>query len=75
MSAIFSRKRGSSVIGRPSGPSVLAAKECVNRAFEGGLNDGILVERRLFHGLFGSADQKEGMAAFLEKRTPQFRDR
>lgn len=54
------------------GPSVLAAKECVNRAYEGGLNDGILVERRLFHALFGTADQKEGMAAFLNKRKAQF---
>ncbi len=55
------------------GPSVLAAKECVNRAFEGGLNDGILVERRLFHALFGTADQKEGMDAFLAKRKPAFK--
>jgi hypothetical protein len=49
-------------------PSVLAAKEAVNRAFEGGMSDGVMFERRLFHGLFGSADQKEGMAAFVEKR-------
>ena len=54
------------------GPSVLAAKECINRAFEGGLNDGILVERRLFHALFGTADQKEGMDAFLNKRKASF---
>ncbi|MDO9286342.1 MAG: enoyl-CoA hydratase [Aquabacterium sp.] len=54
------------------GPSVLAAKECVNRAFEGNLNDGILVERRLFHALFGTADQKEGMDAFLNKRKAAF---
>ena len=54
------------------GPSVLAAKECVNRAYEGGLNDGILVERRLFHALFGTADQKEGMDAFMNKRKPAF---
>jgi enoyl-CoA hydratase len=53
--------------------SVIAAKECVNRAYEGNLNDGLLVERRLFHALFGTADQKEGMAAFLEKRKPVFR--
>ena len=55
------------------GPSVLAAKECVNRAYEGGLNDGILVERRLFHALFGTADQQEGMEAFLAKRKPDFK--
>lgn len=53
--------------------SVIAAKECVNRAYEGNLNDGLLVERRLFHALFGTADQKEGMAAFLEKRKPVFK--
>jgi enoyl-CoA hydratase len=53
--------------------SVLAAKECVNRAYEGTLNDGLLVERRMFHALFGTPDQKEGMAAFLEKRKPSFR--
>jgi enoyl-CoA hydratase len=52
--------------------SVIAAKECVNRAYEGNLNDGLLVERRLFHALFGTADQKEGMAAFLEKRKAKF---
>jgi enoyl-CoA hydratase len=40
----------------------------VNAAFEGGLAQGVLFERRLFHALFGSADQKEGMAAFVEKR-------
>ena len=54
------------------GPSVLAAKECVNRAYEGTLNDGILVERRLFHALFGTADQKEGMDAFMNKRKAAF---
>ena len=52
--------------------SVMAAKECVNRAFEGSLHDGILVERRLFHALFGTADQKEGMDAFLNKRRADF---
>ena len=55
------------------GPSVLAAKECVNRAYEGGLNDGILVERRLFHALFATADKTEGMDAFLNKRKPAFK--
>jgi enoyl-CoA hydratase len=54
-------------------PSVLAAKESVNRAFEGGLSDGVMFERRLFHALFATADQKEGMAAFIEKRKPEFR--
>jgi enoyl-CoA hydratase len=55
-----------------SGPSVMMAKECVNRAFESGLDDGVSYERRLFHSLFASADQKEGMDAFLNKRKPSF---
>jgi enoyl-CoA hydratase len=52
--------------------AVRAAKEAVNRAFESTLAEGLLFERRLFHALFATADQKEGMAAFAEKRTPQF---
>ena len=48
--------------------ATIANKEMVNAAFETGLATGILFERRLFHGLFGSQDQKEGMAAFVEKR-------
>jgi enoyl-CoA hydratase len=60
------------VINALSGPSVMMAKECVNRAFEGTLADGIDFERRVFHSLFATADQKEGMAAFLEKRAPNF---
>ncbi len=58
-----------------SSVSVMMAKESVNRAFEGTLSDGITFERRLFHSLFATADQKEGMAAFLEKRKPQFSQR
>jgi enoyl-CoA hydratase len=54
-------------------PSVMMAKECVNRAFESGLNEGLLFERRVFHSTFGTQDQKEGMAAFIEKRVPQFK--
>ena len=54
-------------------PSVLMAKECVNRAFESGLSDGVSYERRLFHALFATADQKEGMEAFVAKRKPLFR--
>ena len=54
-------------------PSVMAAKECVNRAFEGGLADGVMFERRLFHGLFATEDQKEGMDAFVNKRKPVFK--
>jgi enoyl-CoA hydratase len=54
-------------------PSVMAAKEAVNRAFETPLAEGIRFERRLFHALFATEDQKEGMAAFLAKRSPHFK--
>jgi enoyl-CoA hydratase len=54
--------------------AVMAAKEAVNRAFEGSLSDGVLFERRLFHALFATADKTEGMTAFLEKRKPVFRN-
>jgi enoyl-CoA hydratase len=53
-------------------PAVMAAKEAINRAYESPLADGVMFERRLFHALFATADQKEGMAAFLEKRPPRF---
>jgi enoyl-CoA hydratase len=56
-------------------PSVMAAKECVNRAFEGGLADGVMFERRLFHALFATDDQKEGMDAFVNKRKAAFTHR
>ena len=52
-----------------------AVKECVDRAQETTLQEGLLFERRMFHALFATEDQKEGMAAFLEKRQPQFRDK
>ena len=55
--------------------TAMAVKESVNRAEETSLAQGILYERRLFHSLFATEDQKEGMAAFLEKREPQFRDK
>ncbi|HNT40384.1 MAG TPA: enoyl-CoA hydratase [Rubrivivax sp.] len=58
-----------------SGPSLALAKACVNKAFEGGLRDGIDHERRIFHSLFATEDQKEGMDAFLNKRAPRFRQR
>jgi enoyl-CoA hydratase len=56
-------------------PAVLAAKEAVNRAFETPLAEGIRFERRAFHALFSTHDRKEGMAAFIEKRPPKFKNR
>ncbi|KQS91235.1 MULTISPECIES: enoyl-CoA hydratase [unclassified Rhizobium] len=53
--------------------ATMAAREAVDRALESGLREGILFERRIFHGLFATEDQKEGMAAFVEKRPPQFK--
>lgn len=62
------------VIAGFSALAVMAAKECVNRAYEGTLSDGIMFERRLFHGLFATNDQTEGMDAFLNKRDARFTD-
>ena len=58
-----------------SGPSVMMAKEAINRAYETPLSDGIAYERRLFHSLFGTEDKNEGMEAFLAKRKPVFRNK
>lgn len=55
--------------------TVMVVKEAVNRAYEVPLREGLLFERRVFHSLFATEDQKEGMAAFVEKREAQFRDR
>jgi enoyl-CoA hydratase len=55
--------------------TVMAVKEAVNRSYETTLHEGLLYERRLFHAMFATEDQKEGMAAFLEKREAQFRDK
>jgi enoyl-CoA hydratase len=52
--------------------ATMAAKEAVNRSFESGLSDGLMYERRVFHSMFATADQKEGMDAFLNKRAPSF---
>ncbi len=56
-------------------PSVLAAKEAVNRAFESGLSEGVMFERRIFHSLFATEDQKEGMKAFVEKRPAKWKNK
>ncbi|MFO7771765.1 MAG: enoyl-CoA hydratase [Roseovarius gahaiensis] len=55
--------------------TVMAVKESVNRSYETTLREGLLFERRVFHSLFATEDQSEGMAAFVEKREPQFRDK
>jgi enoyl-CoA hydratase len=56
-------------------PSIMMAKESVNRAYESPLAEGMMFERRAFQSLFGTEDQREGMAAFLEKRKPAFKHR
>ncbi len=61
------------VIASMSLPSVIMAKECVNMAYEGSLNETLMYERRNFHALFATDDQKEGMKAFVEKRKPDFK--
>jgi enoyl-CoA hydratase len=58
-----------------SAPAVYAAKECVNRAYETTLAEGLRFERRVFHSLFATEDQKEGMRAFAEKRPAAFKNR
>jgi enoyl-CoA hydratase len=60
-------------IANMSMPSVLAGKEAINRAFESGLSEGMAFERRIFHSLFATEDQKEGMKAFIEKRPPKWK--
>ncbi|MEA5363115.1 enoyl-CoA hydratase [Amycolatopsis sp., V23-08] len=62
-----------SKIASMSKPAAMLAKEAVNRAFESSLSEGLLFERRLFHATFATHDQKEGMAAFTEKRPAEFR--
>ena len=64
-----------SAIAELSAPSVALAKEATNAALETTLQQGLLFERRLFHSLFSTHDQKEGMNAFIEKRQPQFKNR
>lgn len=63
------------IIASMSLPSVLMAKECVNRAYESPLSESLMFERRNFHALFATEDQKEGMRAFAEKRKPVFKNR
>jgi enoyl-CoA hydratase len=65
-------KTAETIAGMPL-PATMVAKEAVNRAFEMSLAEGIHFERRIFHSLFATQDQKEGMAAFVEKRPPKFK--
>ena len=67
-------QRAAGKIAAQSSPAAQMVKEAVNRAFETGLADGLHFERRLFHAMFATQDQKEGMAAFSEKRKPGFKD-
>lgn len=62
-------------IAEKSAVATMAVKEAVNRAEETALSEGLLFERRLFHSMFATEDQSEGMNAFIEKREPQFRDK
>ena len=62
-------------IAEKSALTTRAVKEAVNRSYETTLAEGLLFERRLFHALFATEDQKEGMSAFLDKREAQFRDK
>ena len=74
--ALFEEARKTAIkITEKSSLTAMVVKEAVNRSYETNLREGLLFERRMFHGLFGTEDLKEGMAAFLEKRHPQFRDR
>ena len=62
-------------MGQYSLPTLMMVKECVNQAFEMPLAEGVRFERRMFHAAFATEDQKEGMAAFVEKRAASFKHR
>ena len=62
-------------IAAASMPAVMMVKDCVNTAYETTLSQGIHFERRIFQAMFATSDQKEGMAAFVEKRKPTFRNK
>jgi enoyl-CoA hydratase/carnithine racemase len=66
--------KAATTIAEKSLPIVMMTKETLNRAYETTLSEGVRFERRLFHAMFATQDQKEGMAAFTEKRKPRFRD-
>jgi enoyl-CoA hydratase len=70
---IAEAKKAAQTIAEKSLPIVMMTKETVHRAYETTLSEGIRFERRVFHAMFATEDQKEGMAAFSEKRKPQFK--
>ncbi|NJM82039.1 MAG: enoyl-CoA hydratase [Tabrizicola sp.] len=74
-SLIEEATKAATKIAEKSAITAMVVKEAVNRAPETTLQEGLLFERRMFYALFATEDQKEGMAAFLEKRQPQFRDK
>ena len=74
-SLIEEARKAAGKISEKSLLTAMAVKEAVGRSYETTLREGLLFERRMFHALFATEDRKEGMQAFLEKRTPQFRDR
>jgi enoyl-CoA hydratase len=67
--------KAAETIASMSRPIAMMTKESVNRAYETTLAEGIRFERRVFHAMFATADQKEGMKAFIEKRAAEFQDR
>jgi enoyl-CoA hydratase len=67
--------KAAQAIAEKSTPIAMMTKEAINRAYETTLAEGIRFERRVFHSMFATEDQKEGMAAFGEKRKPEFKDR
>ena len=67
--------RAAEAIAKKSRPVVYMIKESVNRAYETTLREGVLFERRVFHSAFSLEDKNEGMAAFVEKREPKFKNR
>ncbi|MET0606418.1 MAG: enoyl-CoA hydratase-related protein, partial [Beijerinckiaceae bacterium] len=65
---------GMMIVAGMSLPAAMMTKECINRAYETSLAEGVRFERRLFHAMFAMADQSEGMKAFVEKRAPDFKN-
>ena len=67
--------KAASNMAKMSRPAIMMIKECIDRSYETPLREGLLFERRLFHSIFATEDQKEGMQSFIEKREPSFKNR